>query len=533
MSKQRRPPPSRGGSGKYSEFDLETTPKFPGPDPSTYPSLTVGMTVAMMLGVTALLIGLGLGGFVGYFYDRENTRYGDLKDALDDLQAQLNNRTAVTTFPDDLFAIFHGADPSRRFCFDALQIETGMKRTLTVQDKNGTLAYLADIPVGGAPDDATYLTLSTDIGLTNERVLVMDADNFDTSDFGPNAAFVVDLSDTGVVAATYTRATIEVDSKGRILSASSNSATNSSAATFLDDSFMVLNAVINNKVVMLDVGSVSTFTTRIMTIPNLDGTLALTSGIQTFSDKTLTSPIINGGTIDGVTVTTSILIGSTNTIDASAVQTTGSAVDFASAAPPAIGQVPVFDGISAINWQNMTGGGGGGCATCIATAGVGVTVDASAQPGAAGYVLTTTTNLIAAWVSTPAVSSGTYSPAVLSSSGVATPPNACCGVGKWMRIGNMVHANFVIAFGQAAGGNPVVSVTVTVPFIGSFPNFGAAQGQMGVCATDGFFTPVGFCDGPFRAAGAAGTNGVVGGVSLAALRVGWDFTWTGNVVYAV
>ena len=55
MSKQRRPP-SRGGSGKYSEFDLETPPKFPGPDPSTYPSLTVGMTVAMMLPTSLPLI---------------------------------------------------------------------------------------------------------------------------------------------------------------------------------------------------------------------------------------------------------------------------------------------------------------------------------------------------------------------------------------------------------------------------------------------------------------------------------------------
>lgn len=475
--------PRRPRGPRYNEFDVETL-KNPGPDPSTYPALTVGMTVSLMLGVTALLIGLGVGGFVGYFYDRENTRFGDIEDTLASLQAQIDNKTAVTTFPDDLFAIFHGADPSRRFCFDALQIEVGMKRTLTIQDGNGTVAYLADIPVDRAPNDATYLTLSTDAELTSERVLVMDAGNFDTSDFGPNAAFVVDLSDTGVVADTYTRATIEVDSKGRILSASSNAAGNISTGSFLDDMFMVLNAIDDTKIVMLDVSGVDPFTTRTMTIPNLDGILALTSGTQTFTDKTLVG---STNTIEASAVRTTgaavVFSGAAPPVagqlptatgpgaitwqtGATAVQTTGSPVDFSTAAPPTVGQIPVFDGISAINWENITASN---VAEFLGTAATDVNVGLSAQPGGSGFQLITTSSTVAAWTSVPVVSSGVFIP-------VAT---ALCGInplipavpilrGQFLRIGNRVNYGFHLRWGTLIS-TAAVSFTVTAPLA----NFGS------------------------------------------------------------
>ena len=469
MSKQQPLSQTQRGqrrSGRFTEFDVEE-PKVPGSaNPSSYVGLTTGMAVALMLGVVALGVGLAVGGFVGYFYDRENTRFGDIEDTLADLQAQIDNKTAVTTFPDDLFAIFHDADPSRRFCFDALQIGVGMKRTLTIQDGNGTVAYLADIPVDRAPNDATYLTLSTDSELTSERVLVMDAGNFDTSDFGPNSAFVVDLSDTGVVAATYTRATIEVDIKGRILSASSNAPGNVSTGAFIDDMFMVASALDSTRIVMLDVGSVSDFTTRTMTIPNLDGILALTTGTQTFTDKTL--------------------VGSSNTIEASAVRTTGSPVDFATAAPPTVGQIPVFDGVSAINWENVSMAA---AAEFLAvTGGPDVNVGLSAPPGGAGYQLITTSPVLSEWTAVPVVASGSYSP------GLSICGNqAGAGViafGRFNRVGDVI-TTYVAITGYT---QPVANFLLVCVRLASLPvtrtgNFGSRTDATGHSSSGGVPSP--------------------------------------------
>lgn len=74
---------------------------------------------------------------------------------------------------------------------------------------------------GTAPVNSTYVTISNDSTLTNERMLT-GSSNVDVVDNGANSSVQVDITDTGVVPGSYTAASLTVDSKGRISAASSN-----------------------------------------------------------------------------------------------------------------------------------------------------------------------------------------------------------------------------------------------------------------------------------------------------------------------
>jgi hypothetical protein len=97
---------------------------------------------------------------------------------------------------------------------------TGAGVTATLQP-DGSLQI--DIPGGGggggAPVDAQYLTLAVNGTLTQERVFSPSA-NFLIVDNGPGGTYNVDLSNTLVNPGSYTYASITVDAKGRLTSAS-------------------------------------------------------------------------------------------------------------------------------------------------------------------------------------------------------------------------------------------------------------------------------------------------------------------------
>lgn len=76
---------------------------------------------------------------------------------------------------------------------------------------------------GGAPTNATYLTLSLDAVLTNERQLAPTA-RFAPTDNGPGLTYALDLAVSGVVPASYTYASITVDTYGRVTTATSGAA---------------------------------------------------------------------------------------------------------------------------------------------------------------------------------------------------------------------------------------------------------------------------------------------------------------------
>lgn len=74
-----------------------------------------------------------------------------------------------------------------------------------------------------APSSASYITVNSETGLSQERNLDTDS-SLVITDNGPNSTIEIKLSDTGVVAGTYNTPQLTVDSQGRITAITTGSA---------------------------------------------------------------------------------------------------------------------------------------------------------------------------------------------------------------------------------------------------------------------------------------------------------------------
>lgn len=97
---------------------------------------------------------------------------------------------------------------------------------LTFSDRTGTPIGTVDLsPLSagggsGAPSNATYVTLGTNGGLSNERVLTGTAGRISITDGGANNPVTLDLIATGATPGTYTNPVVTADAYGRITSIS-------------------------------------------------------------------------------------------------------------------------------------------------------------------------------------------------------------------------------------------------------------------------------------------------------------------------
>ena len=401
-------------------------------------SLSVPTIAGLVFGLTAFIIAIVAAAMLGQFYRTQLNRNSNTNEDIAALQALVDSILPLPPrtgrFSDAEFRILNFENLNKSFCFDAGNLTSGQKRLYTTPDKHGILGLTKQIPTDIAPHDPTFLTISLDPILINERSLEFNTSLFQVNDAGPGNAYTVDMVPTPAFVTNYNRANVTLDSKGRVIFAVTNLDPNTTIffdtdfrifdeannltkaaffvgnlnvtstvtmavqdasgtiaylgdlpTTFLDNAFAIQNAIDSNKQMMLDCSGITAGFTRTMTAQDLDGTIAYLSDIPSlpfldseFGIKNSVQPTKQGRfsaaniaisntrvydfpNMNGVLALTSgaqifsnkTIQGTTNLVEVSHLGTTGLPVNVKNAAPPAFGDFLVAQSAASANWQSV------------------------------------------------------------------------------------------------------------------------------------------------------------------------------------
>ena len=219
-------------------------------------ALTAFAMVAAL--VLATLAAIGVAVSIGIWtYNVKN-----LYDQVNQLEAELAMISGNgTTFFDDTWVMANGPQPGRKFMFNASLVAMGIKRNFALPDADGIILLEETFdPVFAENEFAIVGEFDTTTRIEFDLSLIPGSTTYVYS--WPNKAGTVALLS---------------DIIGILINGSS----------FFDSSFQILNDPDATKIAMFYAGDIPTGTTQQFAFPPLNGTLALTAGAQTISDKTL------------------------------------------------------------------------------------------------------------------------------------------------------------------------------------------------------------------------------------------------------
>ncbi len=279
--------------------------------------------------------------------------------------------TTVTRFSDADFRLFNAIDQTKQIRFNLMLLNPSTNRSYNTPDKDGTLALLSDITtllqnatvfldstfaIENDPDTSKRAQFDAS-GIVGTHVysfpntdgtlaLLSDIPEAVTS-FSDAEFFLFNAIDTTKQA--YFDASLLTTDTNRTYSFPNQDGTLAllsdipgPVTSFSDAEFFLFNAIDGSKQAYFDASLLTTLTNQTYSFPNLSGTLVLTTGSQTLTDKTLTNAMITSAT---------------NIVHASHLQTQTTAVNVGDAVAPTSGQVLTYNG-SLADWQTPGGGGG-------------------------------------------------------------------------------------------------------------------------------------------------------------------------------